>query len=70
MVRKIKSMSGEEMFGFWKNLYSQGWEEGYETGYAEGLTADIDADELVILDEDEARRRLTDEGFMRLLGGN
>lgn len=68
MVRKIKAMNGEEMFGFWKNLFSQGWEEGYETGYAAGLTADIDS-EAIVMDEDEARRRLSDEEFLRLIGG-
>ena len=70
MYRKIKVMSNEEMYGFWKNMLEEGYTQGYEAGYAAALTADIDADELVILDEDEARRRLTDEEFMRLLGGN
>lgn len=69
MVRKIKSMNGEEMFAFWKNLFSQGYEEGYEAGYAAGITADIDGDDFVVMDEETARARLTDDEFLRLIGG-
>lgn len=69
MVRKIKRMDGEEMFTFWKNLFSQGYEEGYEAGYAAGITADIDGDEIVVMDEETARARLTDDEFLRLIGG-
>lgn len=70
MYKKIKVMSNEEMYGFWKRMLEEGYTQGYDAGYAEGLTADLDADELVIMDEDEARRRLTDEEFMRLIGEN
>ena len=69
MVRKIKAMNGEEMFHFWRDLYSQGYEEGHSAGYAEGLTADIDGDEIVIMDEDTARARISDEDFLKLIGG-
>lgn len=69
MVRKIKAMNGEEMFGFWKNLFSQGYEEGYDAGYAAGITSDIDGDDFVVMDEDTARARLTDDEFLRLIGG-
>ena len=69
MVRKIKAMNGEELFAFWKNLFSQGYEEGYDAGYAAGITADIDGDEIVVMDEETARARLTDDEFLRLIGG-
>lgn len=67
LVRKIKSLNGEEMFRFWKDMVEQGYSEGYEVGYAEGLTADL-AEEAIVMDEEEARRRLTDEEFLRLVG--
>lgn len=69
MVRKIKAMDGEEMFHFWRDLYSQGYEEGYDAGYAAGITADIDGDDFVVMDEDTARARLSDDEFLRLIGG-
>lgn len=69
MVRKIKAMNSAEMFAFWKNLFSQGYEEGYEAGYAAGITADIDGDDFVVMDEETARTRLTDDEFLRLIGG-
>ena len=68
MVRKIKAMDGAEMFRFWKNLMEQGYTEGYDAGYAEGLTVDLD-EEAIVMDEDEARRRLSDDEFLRLIGG-
>lgn len=68
MVRKIKRMDGEEMFRFWKNLFSQGYEEGYDAGYAAGITADLGTD-AIVMDEETARARLTDEEFLRLIGG-
>lgn len=64
VVRKIKRMDGEDMFAFWRDIY----EQGYEEGYADGLTVDLDSD-AVVMDEDEVRRRLTDEEFARLIGG-
>lgn len=69
MVRKIKAMNSAEMFAFWKNLFSQGYEEGYDAGYAAGITADIDGDDFVVMDEETARARLTDDEFLRLIGG-
>lgn len=69
VVRKIKHMDGEDMFAFWRNIYEQGYEEGYEAGYAAGITADIDGDEIVVMDEETARARLTDDEFLRLIGG-
>lgn len=69
MVRKIKAMNSAEMFAFWKSLFSQGYEEGYEAGYAAGITADIDGDDFVVMDEETARARLTDDEFLRLIGG-
>lgn len=69
MVRKIKAMNGEEMFYFWKNMLEQGYTEGYEVGYAAGITADIDGDDFVVMDEETARARLTDDEFLRLIGG-
>ena len=69
MVRKIKAMNGEEMFAFWKNLVVQGYEEGYERRYAESITADLGTN-AIAMDEEEARRRLSDEEFLRLIGGN
>lgn len=68
MVRKIKATNGEEMFAFWKNLVVHGYEEGYERGYAEDITADLGTD-AIAMDEEEARRRLSDEEFLRLIGG-
>lgn len=65
VVRKIKHMDGEDMFAFWRNIY----EQGYEEGYAAGITADIDGDDFVVMDEETARARLTDDEFLRLIGG-
>ena len=67
LVRKIKSLDGEEMFRFWKDMVEQGYSEGYDAGYAAGITADLETD-AIVMDEDEARRRLSDDEFMRLIG--
>ena len=68
MYKKIKKMDSSEMFTFWKNMMEQGYSEGYEAGYSEGITANLDSDEFIVMDEDYARQKLSDEEFMRLIG--
>jgi hypothetical protein len=44
-------------------------EQAFNDGYAEGLTADMDDGEIIVMDEETARARLTDDKFLRLIGG-
>lgn len=65
LLRDIKRMPINELDTWLKAFY----EEAYEEGYAEGLTADLDGDEFVVMDEDGARKKLPDEAVNILLGG-
>lgn len=65
LLRDVKRMSINELDTWLKAFY----EEAYEEGYAEGLTADLDGDEFIVMDEDGARKRLPDEAVKKLLGG-
>lgn len=62
MLRKLRKLSGEEMFGYLRNIYAEGFQDGLREGESE-------YDDAIIITEDEARDRLTDEGFLRLIGG-
>lgn len=62
MLRKLRKLSGEEMFDYLRNIYAEGFQDGLREGESE-------YDDAIIITEDEARDRLTDEGFLRLIGG-
>lgn len=61
--RKIQKMNSEQLFTRIANIC----QEAFEAGYAEGLTADLDED-AVVMDTDEAIRRLSKEAIERLIG--
>lgn len=63
--RRIQKMSSGELTAFLAAI----WQDGYDNGYAEGLTADLDDDEFVVVDESVARQRISDDAFIKLLGG-
>ena len=65
LLRTIKRMSLEELDTWLKAFY----EEAYNEGYAEGLTADLDGEEFIVMDEDGARKRLPEEAVQKLIGG-
>ena len=58
--RRIKSMSRQEMSEYLRRFYLIGFEDGLREGERE-------YDDAIIMDEDEARDRLGDEAFQRLL---
>lgn len=62
MLRKLRKLSGAEMFDYLRNIYAEGFQDGLREGESE-------YDDAIIMTEDEARDRLTDEGFLRLIGG-
>jgi hypothetical protein len=62
MLRKLRKLSGAEMFDYLRNIYTEGFQDGLREGESE-------YDDAIIMTEDEARDRLTDEGFLRLIGG-
>ena len=62
MLRKLRKLSGAEMFDYLRNIYAEGFQDGLRVGESE-------YDDAIIMTEDEARDRLTDEGFLRLIGG-
>lgn len=62
MLRKLRKLSGAEMFDYPRNIYAEGFQDGLREGESE-------YDDAIIMTEDEARDRLTDEGFLRLIGG-
>lgn len=61
MLRKLRKLSGAEMFDYLRNIYAEGFQDGLREGESE-------YDDAIIITEDEARDRLTDEGFLRLIG--
>lgn len=65
VLRKLKRMPINEL-DIWLKEYG---EQAFNDGYAEGLTADMDDGEIIVMDEDGARERLTDEEYRRLTGG-
>ena len=62
--RKIQRMDGERLFRYLANLAQQ----AFDAGYAQGLTADLDS-EAVVLDVEEAGRRIGEQELLRLIGG-
>ena len=62
MLRKLRKLSGAEMFDYLRNIYAEGFQDGLREGESE-------YDDAIIMTEDEARDRRTDEGFLRLIGG-
>lgn len=62
MLRKLRKLSGAEMFDYLRNIYAEGFQDGLREGESE-------YDDAIIMTEDESRDRLTDEGFLRLIGG-
>ncbi len=62
MLRELRRLSGAEMFDYLRNIYAEGFQDGLREGESE-------YDDAIIMTEDEARDRLTDEGFLRLIGG-
>ena len=67
-LRQIKRLSLNELDKWLKEFYVEAFDDGRLTGYAEGLTADLDDDEFVVVDESVARQRLSDDEFAKLLG--
>lgn len=65
VLRKLKRMPINEL-DIWLKEYG---EQAFNDGYAEGLTADMDDGEIIVMDEDGARERLTEEEYQRLTGG-
>lgn len=65
VLRKLKRMPINEL-DIWLKEYG---EQAFNDGYAEGLTADMDDGEIIVMDEEAARARLTDDEFLRLIGG-
>lgn len=63
LLRTIKRMSLEEL-DTWLKAFS---EEAYNEGYAEGLTADLDGEEFIVMDENEARKRVPEEALKKLM---
>ena len=68
-VRGVKRLSINELDQWLKEFYEDAFDDGRLTGYAEGLTADMDDGEIIVMDEEAARARLTDDEFLRLIGG-
>lgn len=68
-LRAVKRLSINELDQWLKEFYEDAFDDGRLTGYAEGLTADLDGDEFIVMDEDGARKRLPDEAVKKLLGG-
>jgi len=62
--RKIQKMNSEQLFTWIANICQQ----AFEAGYAQGLTADLDS-EAVVLDVEEAGRRIGEQELLRLIGG-
>lgn len=59
-------MSGRVPREMLRKLRKLSGEEGFQDGLREG---ESEYDDAIIITEDEARDRLTDEGFLRLIGG-
>ena len=64
VLRSIKRMPINELDA-WLKEYG---EQAFNDGYAEGLTADIDTGEFIVMDEDGALERLSEEEYRRLTG--
>ena len=61
-LKKIKSLSLNELDEFLQNLYI----EGYEAGLREGEMDFNDPDSFVIMDADDVRDKLGEEAFNKL----
>ena len=62
MLRKLRKLSAAEMFNYLKEIYAEGFQDGLREGESE-------FDDAIIMTVDDAKDRLTEEGFMRLIGG-
>jgi len=62
MLRKLRKLSAVEMFNYLKEIYAEGFRDGLREGESE-------FDDAIIMTVDDAKDRLTEEGFMRLIGG-
>lgn len=62
MLRKLRKLSAAEMFNYLKEIYAEGFRDGLREGESE-------FDDAIIMTVDDAKDRLTEEGFMRLIGG-
>lgn len=62
MLRKLRKLSAVEMFNYLKEIYAEGFQDGLREGESE-------FDDAIIMTVDDAKDRLTEEGFMRLIGG-
>lgn len=62
MLRKLRKLSAKEMFDYLKGIYVEGFTDGLREGESE-------FDDAIIMTVDDAKDRLTEEGFMRLIGG-